>query len=394
VGSHHVTTRRVALVALAVLALESCARQSGPPESQTVQLPGFSVELPFGHVDKSTHLPSAGAHRVTLMPPWVQALPPALRGFVQLKEGTASVHWRAGASTPEDDRQLRDALLSSTARSLNASVLKVTEEKGRWWASIGDEGKAKVMMGGAYCPPGLTIYLNLARPDAAAMEEQARRVMQSIVCQMGSTIPQLPTLGLDLSSEYGHAESPNKDSEIYVSTHGTFVSVSPTDGNIVNAKGAVPLLSNLFGTLLHAPGSKLNLQREDVTRSDSQPAALFEAHGATGFPDGYALLIGAVYCEDLELTYLMMVAGETVTKSDAHRLVATAQCSGRSGPPLRSAGTVLGEACDAGSGKACGFLSDMIAERQVTDSPRTVDELRVRACKLKAQQWCAGSQTQ
>jgi hypothetical protein len=369
-----------------MLALGGCSRGSDTSRSEVVQLPGFSVELPVGQVEKSTKLTSAGSHHLKLMPLWAASLPQAVRDVAQLNKGTLSVHWRAGAMTPADLKEVRDALVKSTAAAIGWHVEHINDEQGRWVALISD-GRHRMSIAGAYCAPGLSIYVNLAMPDAAAIESEARRVIQSLVCRLGSKIPELPVLGVTLTSDYGYV--PDSLQDMYVSVHGPFLTVSPSDGNILAGKGAVPLLNHLFGTLMGAPGAKLDLRREDIKRPDAQPAALFEAQGANGLPEGNALIIGALYCQDLDLSYFLAMMGEGVTTNDVRQLVLHADCSGYSGERPPPAGDVLGKACDAGEGQACGNLSELIALGKITDSTRSIPTLRTRACQLNARAWCA-----
>jgi hypothetical protein len=377
-----------ASVACACVAIASCARAPEGAGSTAVQLPGFTIELPFGRVDKSTSLPSAGAHRMTLLPSWMRPLPLRARDFIQVDEGKASVHWRAGALTPEEHRQLSEIAVNSVARASAFTVTKIVHEENRW-LSVLEKGSRRLVMGGVYCEPGLSVQIVLAPTKVAAIEEQAQRMLRSVVCNVGTEVPALPVLGLDLPAEYGRAEVADKDMDIYVSLDGSVVSVSPSDGNLLRLKDAAPLLNQLLSGMLQVSASSLDLQRQDIVHREGHPAALFEARGTGVIPQGGSLIIGAVYCPELELTFLLAMAGETGNKPDAHRITRTSDCSGRFPRSIRPAGDVLGEACDSGSGNACGTLSDLIAEGEATDSTRSVEVLRARACALKAEAWCA-----
>lgn len=119
--------RRIALGTLAVLTLVSCAPRDQVAGTEVAELPGFSIELPFGRVEKSSRIAAAGAHELTLLPRWAQWLPPRLRTLVR-PEGTVSVHWRAGPMTPEELHEERELMVSSLARVLGVATPKIAEE--------------------------------------------------------------------------------------------------------------------------------------------------------------------------------------------------------------------------------------------------------------------------
>lgn len=397
-GSHTVRMRgralafvTIATVSIAAVSTAGCSQSTANSGWEVVQLPGFSLELPVGQVNKSTKMKSAGSHHVKVMPGWTASMPEPVRKLVQanesMSEGIVTVHWRAGAMTPDEQKELRTAAVNSTSGALGWRVesLKDEKEQGRWLAVIGD-GRQRMAIGGAYCAPGLSIYVNFKLSDTVIVEQEGRRIVRSLVCKLGSEIPKLPVLGVELPKEYGHVADSSQD--MYVSTRGAFLTVSPTDSNILASKGAVTILNRLFGTLMGAPDAKLDLRREEIQRSDARPAALFEAQGANGLPEGNAFMIGVVYCEDLDLSFLLAAAGESISKDDIRRITSRANCLGFSHERPRSATQILSEGCEAGEGIACGNLSDLIALGKITDSPQSIETLRARACKLDARTWC------
>src|SRR5262249_51064992 len=157
----------LALVALMAVSLGGCSQKASVSGGwEAVELPGFSVELPLGRVEKSTKLTSAGSHHVTLMPPGARTRPPSLRRFGKASAGTLSLHWRAGTMSADDRKQVNEALVRGTAGAIGWRVESLQEEQGRWIAIIG-KGEHRMAILGVYCEPGLSVSANFLPAELA-----------------------------------------------------------------------------------------------------------------------------------------------------------------------------------------------------------------------------------
>ena len=290
-----------------IVCFAGCMQRPASDSAATAHLPGFSIQLPAGVVEKSTPLASHGSHRLRLVPAWVLSLPPPIARWRVFSDGEIDVHWRVGTLSPEDRGTMRKALIG-TVRSVASVRVRSEELSGGRWLSYLEAGSGTGAVGG------------------------------------------------NLSDGFGRVADNSK--VMYYGVDGSVMVVSSSDGDVVGSGALTRVMSGMLQAIL-APGSQLHLQPVALEHADPGRLAFFEVQGVTAFRPTRPVFVGAVYCEELDLTYFLLGTGPSLSQSQWNPLLAQADCRGKTSRPIPPAAEVLGNACDRGNRNACDTLKEI-----------------------------------
>lgn len=367
---------------LGLLAVAGCGSQADK-ESGATELPGFEITLPSGSVRKSTSHPGVGSHHLDYGINWRALLPDALARELPAQNGSVKVSWRAGAMRAEDlieERRMMGSLMNGIASNAQRSI-RIDEY--RWIDTLAIEGQW-VNMGYAYCAPGLLI--TVVHGSKRPIEEQTaatQRMVESVVCKVGDSVPALPDPNLNLSADFGRTVS--SDSAMYISLSGTLVAASQSHNDLhVQREVLRQILQNVAQEsfqLDYAPALTMN----ELKRSDSATALLgeFVMPGAE-----QRAFFATLYCREVDFTILSFITGPTIDAETAGGIAERMDCS-FAPKNVRSVSELFGEACDAGQAGACRDLSLLVEEGTALADHGTAVELRAKACAFGDAGSCA-----
>jgi hypothetical protein len=206
------------------------------------------------------------------------------------------------------------------------------------------------------------VFVIVRLSDPERTRQQTLRTLRSVKCDLRAEPPRPPELGLALPPGFGRTSQ--GATTLYYGVKGSVLSVSSTDGAVVGSPKLVPFLGAMLGSALGARGSDVDLRPAALAHLDPDHMALFEAHNVpSSVPRGSHLFVGALYCEDLDLTYFLIGTGPELTEDRWGPILRKADCHGKSPEEVPSAREVLRGACEGGNAVACETL------KQLPDGP-------------------------
>ncbi|HKE95779.1 MAG TPA: hypothetical protein VKB34_15795 [Povalibacter sp.] len=374
-----------AVCIVGIAACSGCSRELWHLHKERTELPGFSLWLPGGKVQRTSSNPSAGTYELKVGDGLAELLPESLSKHLFQDAGTVKIHWRGGALSEaglEEQRQLlQQGLMGIAQKPLESIQLSPTRS-----VDVFEIQRARVAFGVIYCEPGLTITVIAGfRSALVNTRDMASEIAQSLQCKVGPDVPPVIEARLSLPDHYGRA----LDTAIptYLSPRGPGVFTNLSTGDLHrDTKVLSRVLSNLIGAALKldkAPEASVRM----IQRPDKAPATLSVfPHVVPDSADNF--YIGTLYSADSDLTFLFLTQAADEFEHAAVELTFGMSCP--DGKPIveRSVSQVFGDACDDGNARACVDLAELVAAGSADTERGTREDLRSRACKLGVRSYC------
>jgi hypothetical protein len=330
--------------------LAACARKDADRgEFERVTLPGFSIELPHGEVQRTSKAPSAGKHEIKLPAPSLMDI--ALRRSVSSPQ--VSVEWMAQSFSREEwDGQMLPIFTQAVSRTVAGARLLRQEalDNGSRLDVIGVPG-SPVAFGVVRCDEKfsvLVVHAHFRDPDREA--EEIRGILRSVTCNVTDANRARVVAAVRLPPKFGRTM--DRDVQMYRSLDGEQMTLNFTSGDIQREQKAyrnvmLALLSTSMGTQLR--DSQL-ISLDTAAQHASGKTSLLRAEFSG---TEKRLYVGSVYCADRNLTLISIWFSAQRDDGLARERQSQIGCPSESSTTLPSFETLVDEACKSGDRAAC-----------------------------------------
>lgn len=335
---------------LLAFAIAGCVPAPGATPLQATQLPGFKIDLPKGEVTKTTALPVAGVHKLTIAPAESQVTrllsPTGGRREVR-------VFWQASHNTVDDLPMLRQGMIQGIGFPMQPLP---PPGPGRT-LDIGLSPPVLVALGTVLCDGGFVIsVMYTGRTTARAeVEATATRMLRSVRCDPHTAA--LAPLRATVSLPIAHGKVARVRDESYYTVAGDALFLNSTQQDVT--RGPPGLLERSASAAISA-GTSIPPENITATRlTDVDTGTALVRMQTTELPTSFVF---ARYCPELDVSLMVVLAPYDGSDERARWLARGVGCpTGKEAEPP-TVDAAFGAACGAGDSQACEQWRALAAE--------------------------------